>query len=395
MSMDMLTRDEVMRLIARHDRYCVSIYMPTPRNGSETLEGPIGLKNLLRAAEDRLVALGVSGHETMELLGPARALLHDRIFWQRAGEGLAIFLAPGTARILRLPWAFELFVAVGERHHVVPLLHLEAGEERFYILALSENDVRLLDATRDHVRSVDTGDAPTSLEEALANDDPDPQFQYHTAAPPPGHGGGLAGGVHGYGVGVNEPKTDLARYCRRVDTALAPWLHAGHEPLVLAGVDSLTTIFAAVTHAKHLVATRIAGNPDALLKDELRRRAWRIVRPLFAAGRDEAVMRCAEHLAKADGLAAGSPESIVSAAHAGRIATLFLADGAHVWGTYDPATAAIHTHLREQRGDDDLLDLAAVRTLEHRGDVQFLEARSVPGGGPGAALLRPARAARP
>ena len=395
MSIDVLTRDDVMRLIARHDRYCVSLYMPTPRTGSETLEGPIGLKNLLRQAEDRLTTLGVSGHDAAELLSPARALLHDRIFWQRPGEGLALFLAPGTARILRLPWAFLTFVHVGERHHVVPLLQFEAGEDRFFILALSENDVRLLEATRDHVRWVDTGNAPTSLDEALAYDDPDPQFQYHTASAPPGPGGGLAGGIHGHGVGVNDHKTDLERFCRRVDAALAPWLHAGTQPVVLAGVESLTTIFASVTGARHLAATHVAGNPDALLKDELRRRAWRIVKPLLASKRDEAAGRCVDHLARADGLAVASPETIVPAAHSGRIATLFLAGGEHVWGTFEPSTGATRTHVRPAPGDEDLLDLAAVRTLEHGGDVQVLETRSVPGGGPGAALLRPARGGRP
>lgn len=76
------------------------------------------------------------------------------------------------------------------------------------------------------------------------------------------------------------------------------------------------------------------------------------------------------------------------AADSGRVATLFVADDVHLWGTYDPATGATHVHTDEEPGDDELIDLAAARTLINRGTVYTVRRRDVPGGRSAAAVLR-------
>ena len=49
--MDILTRAELEQLMHREQQWCVSIYMPTHRTGSETQQDPLWLKNLLGEAE--------------------------------------------------------------------------------------------------------------------------------------------------------------------------------------------------------------------------------------------------------------------------------------------------------------------------------------------------------
>jgi hypothetical protein len=46
-------------------------------------------------------------------------------------------------------------VIVSERFHVKPLLPLLSGDGRFYVLALSQNEIRLLQGTRYSVEQVD------------------------------------------------------------------------------------------------------------------------------------------------------------------------------------------------------------------------------------------------
>lgn len=192
----------------------------------------------------------------------------------------------------------------------------------------------------------------------------------------------------GHGSGLHAIKLDLERFFRRLDAGLAARMHDEHAPLVLAGVHYLLPIYRGVSTYPHLVDAVLEGNPDGLSAAELQRRAWPLVWPLFAAAREEAASRCRELLAKGDGRAAGSVEAIMPAADSGRVATLFVADGTHLWGTYDSATAVTSVHADEELGDDELIDLAAARTFLNRGTVYAVRPEDVPGGMPTAAVLR-------
>jgi hypothetical protein len=58
-----------------------------------------------------------------------------------------MFSAPDVFRHYRLPFPFQEFVVVTERFHVKPLLPLLSGDGQFYLLALSQNGVRVLQGT--------------------------------------------------------------------------------------------------------------------------------------------------------------------------------------------------------------------------------------------------------
>ena len=58
--MDILTKVELEGLMRKEQQWCVSIYLPTHRTGTETQQDPIRLKNLLREAEKHLSAQGVA-----------------------------------------------------------------------------------------------------------------------------------------------------------------------------------------------------------------------------------------------------------------------------------------------------------------------------------------------
>ena len=115
---------------------------------------PIRLKNLIRRAEESLVAAGIRRPDASEVLRPARELIEDEAFWRHQSDGLALFLRTGWFRCYRLPLRFEETVVVSDRFHVSPLLPLLSGDGRFFVLALSENEARLLAGTRFAVHEV-------------------------------------------------------------------------------------------------------------------------------------------------------------------------------------------------------------------------------------------------
>jgi hypothetical protein len=57
--MDILTRAELEQLMRKEQQWCVSIYMPTHRTGTDAQQDLIQLKNLLREAEKQLSAQGI------------------------------------------------------------------------------------------------------------------------------------------------------------------------------------------------------------------------------------------------------------------------------------------------------------------------------------------------
>lgn len=74
---------------------------------------------------------------------PAENLLRDEDFWQHQSDGLAVFLSPGSFRAHRLPSRFDEILVIADKFQIKPLLPLFNRNVKFYILALSMNEVRL------------------------------------------------------------------------------------------------------------------------------------------------------------------------------------------------------------------------------------------------------------
>lgn len=224
--MDLFTHDDLKTLLARHGAPCLSIFQPTRRGGGE--EDPIRWKAHLAEAETMLAAAGVGASEIKKMLAPARRLLEDDSFWKHQCDGLAFFLAPRFQRLYRLPLAFENLVVVGDRFHVTPVLPLLSGNGRFYVLALSQHGVRLLQGTRDRVSEVDLKGVPRSLAEALLIHEAKEPFSFHGRRA--GEGAGSWGGIfHGHGVGIDDSKDELLHYFQKIDRGLHPVLRDESE----------------------------------------------------------------------------------------------------------------------------------------------------------------------
>jgi len=91
-----------------------------------------------------------------------------------------MFLSPEVFRAYMLPYVFKELVIVADRFHIRPLLPLLSGDGRFYILALSQNKVRLLQGTHYSVNEVPLTDVPKNLAETLRDDDSWKGLQMHS-----------------------------------------------------------------------------------------------------------------------------------------------------------------------------------------------------------------------
>jgi hypothetical protein len=361
--------------------YSVSIYLPTHVAGAEIQQDPILLKNLLGEAKEKLLTMGMPKRDVETTLQEASALLeHDR-FWRYQNQGLALFLTQEDTHIYRLPRQFEPMVKIDQRFYLKPLLPFFFDDRYFFILALSQNQVRFFQSTRYQISEIEVEDMPTSLAEALRYDDPEKQLQFHNVS-----GSGSQPMYHGNGSSSDGSKDDIQRFLNHVSHGLHPYLADEDAPLVLASVDYLQPIFKTVCKYAHILDQGVTGNPDIIPPDELREAAWPLVAQLIEQSHAEALEQY--QTVQGTGQASDRPAQIVSAAHRGQIDTLFLAADAYLCGRIDDASGQVEIHDQPEPEDQDLIDVAAVSTALQGGKVYFLDHESMPNKASAAAIFR-------
>lgn len=376
--MDILHPKKLQELLNKDKGICASIYLPTHKVGREQQQDPVRFKNLLNEAREKLKDLGMRSQEVNAFMKPADDLLVNMDFWQHQSNGLAVFISPDIFETYRLPIEFDTLLVIAQNFHIKPILPFVSGNDHFYILALSQKEIRLLRADRHHISEVDLGNTPTSLREALWFDDPEKQLQFHTSTATPGGMNTRPSIFHGQGVTDDDSKTELLRYFQKVDRGVMDILGQEKAPLILAGVDYLLPIYQEASSYQYLVEDVLTGNPEELSNVDLHKATWELVQPILQQGLEDALRRYQELSGSGSELASNNLTKISAASHHGQVGFLFTAQGVQVWGRYDEDKLSIEQHLEFQPGDQDLLDLAAVNTLLNGGKVFVLKPKEMP-----------------
>ena len=387
----LLSRTELKELMQKHNEWHVSIYVPTHQAGVEVLENTIRFRNLLDRAGEQLVKGGLRRPEVEALLGPARALVNDELFWQRQSSGLAVFLAEGLARKYRLPLEFDELVVATDRFHIKPLLSVLSNNGRFYVLALNQHESRLFQATRHLIGGIDLDDMediPETIVEILKWEDPEMQLQLHTTSSHTLHQG-VEAVFHGHGMAMeDDPKERLLRYFQRLDAGISDLLAGDDAPLVPVADGFVLARYREANTYPHLTEDGVDIVPKQLGPMELHHQAWGIVQPFFARAENRA-REVYRHLEGNDSERASNDlREIVPAAVFGRVEGLFVSRDDHRWGVFDATTGEVDQHAEQQVGDADLLDLAAANTVINGGWLFVVDPVDVPGGAAAAAVLR-------
>src|SRR5690554_1155008 len=215
--MDLITMEKLRQISTIRSPWCVSLFMPTHRAGREMEQDPIRFKNLLRKAEEQLLASGLRSPEVQEMLKKPQRLLQDRDFWQQQSDGLALFFTEDLLHYYRLPVEFAETTVLTDRFHVKPLLPILAKDSTFYILALSQNQLRLLEGTRHTVDEMDLGDTPETLAATFLDGFPEKQLQSHTSSP--SAGGTRSPLFHGHDPS-DDTKKHIQQWFRTIDKAV-------------------------------------------------------------------------------------------------------------------------------------------------------------------------------
>jgi hypothetical protein len=391
--MSLISIEEIKLLLEQPKQNSVSIYMPIQVAGPEVRQNAIRFKNLIKEAEAHLIDAGLEQNEAMELLEQAHQI-DQPTFWEEIGaQGLAIFASQETFRYYTLPVNFDELVVVTDRFHIKPLLPIINGNGRFYLLALSQKDVKFFEGTRYSLEEVEVENMPKSLDAALGYDETAKEGQFRIATSKGSTSNPFSnsqpGTFHGQGSpDRDEHQKDILQFFYMVDEALHEKLREQQAPLVLAGVEYLLPLYRQANTYQHLIQESITGNTKIESTQELHEQAWPIVEANFQKSQQEVVARFNELFGSNTGKASNNIKEIIPAAYYQRVDSLLVTVGQQQWGLFDPTSETVYLHQQEETGDEDLLDFAAAHTLLNGGTVYAVSQEQVPYSSPVAAIFR-------
>ncbi len=380
--MDKFDRATIQRLTDDNDGPCVSIFMETHLVGKDAEQDAIRLKNLVREAERRLSGHWLSAPKARDLLQRVSSLPLNLSFWQDRRQGLAVFVSPTSFDALRVNRPLAEHLSVANRFRVRPLLPLLEDKLSFYLLVVSENRVACYAIDDQSIEQVTIPDLPTSLNDSLADTSRTPVMQAHTAM----HGvsGKQAAVFHGQGGQADRTKDMQLAFCAQIDNAVTRWLRDSTRLLLLACVESLAAIYRQKNSYSGLLPELLAGNWDRSNERDLQQRATSIVAPIIAAEAAKLATRYQQQVGTPNAL--DDPVQVVEAALQGRVDTLFYDAKCELYGAGEPSGNKYT--ITGSSDDEDLVDLAAVATLRHRGTIQNMATGDLCTNSPLAAILR-------
>lgn len=371
-----LTAQLLTELGAADQSPCLSVYQPTHRRHPENQQDPIRFRNLIRELRTSLGnAHSAAAIDT--LLKPFNDLAEDATFWNHTLDGLAVLGSPLLFRVVRLQRPVAELVIVADTFHTKPLRRQLQSTDRFQVLGLSRNSVRLFEGNRDALDEIDlSSGVPRTMKDALGDELTRPHTTVRTFDG--GQGAGAMNVHHGHGGRKDESEIDTERFFREVDRAvLEHHSRPSGLPLMLAALPEHQGVFRPLSHNEFLSPRGLDINPDTISIEELRERAWKVAEPEYAArmsGLTEQVVAAASKDTGSMDLA-----TVAHAAAAAQVARLLVESGRQIPGRINPTTGAIEPAEAGNTQVDDMLDDLAELVSLKGGEVFVVPAEHMPG----------------
>ena len=368
-----------LKEIALEKGPCLTITLPIAASDNVSEQDSRRLKSALQSAESLLAGHGWKALKIREFLDPIRQM--ESSSWGAQGGSLVVLRSSEHFQYFRIHGQLSDSVTLAEHFQVLPYLRTLQEEQRhFYVLALSQNHVRLLRCTNHSSEDVPLPPkTPSSIEEWLNTRTP-------TSSPDRGQNKAReAGASEGTFTSTHDRDRfdpHIANFFHQVSAGVSQVLRNEIAPLILVGVDFEISMYRNINSYPHLAAEHVEGSPESLKGGEMHARALRAADKAFEEPMKKA-LELYERFAGSERVA-GEPANVVKVAAEGRVAHLFVEEGARQLGHWDNNTFRATT---EGEGED-LINIATLQTLAHGGEVWVTSRDKVPNGHSVAALLR-------
>lgn len=366
---DIPTQPEIGRLVSERGAALVSLYLKTTPETQHIDAARTRLKQLATDAVAQLEEAGVPKRTIWPIEEQLHDLMDDDDFWRVQANSLAIFVTPDSLRSYRLPNHLSETVQVSDRFHIKPLLRAVSMPQHAFVLALAENEVRVVEVL---------GDQPAQ-EIRVPNMPKDAASVAGTANVNSRSYSGRQGGGEGQ-------KHHLRQYCRAIDAALRGLLAGRHEPLILAATDPLLSMYRTINSYPHLAAEAITTSPVRVPAHDLGTHAREVLDGINAASVAAFGDLYAER--ENEGRATTQVARAARAATFGAVDTLLVDMDSIVPGVVDDTTGEITFDKDESAVTYGVIDEIAGRVIAHGGRVIAVRRADIPQEAELAAVLR-------
>jgi hypothetical protein len=364
--------DDRKWLLAAHDP-AVTVYRTSRAKDEE----------LLKALEQRLHGYDIEPDQRHALLASAKAALDSS---DLATGDMVLFLTEDRTLVRPMVQLAQDEIAVGQRFLLRPVLGLLGPEDRFHILAMSAGSTRLIDATRDGWREATPPGVPRSIDEVAALTDTQTTRQASPSGRG-GNGGAVSATPHSYESPEELHKAQLLEHVRRVGKAVQHHLAGDTAPVVLVAESEVAGHLRKLNHWAELLPDFVSRNPAGMSGRSLHEAAVALL-PSEDAEAEPVLDRIRARLGTAESNVAIKLEEILAAARDGRIDSLVFAADQTIWGHFDERKGTVAAKGTDSGSEEDLLNLAAVMTMESGGRAFGLPRDKLPRQVPAAATLR-------
>lgn len=366
---DVPTQPEFKKLNSVRADFCVSIYLTTTPLSQNIDASRIELGNLAKQAHAQLEAAGADKRRLADLMEYFDDLADDDEFWRLQANSLAVLATPDGVRTFRLANALSPMVQVSDRFHLKPLLRAITFPHSAFVLALSENAVRLVEVFSELppvTVKVDglPKDAASAAGKSTLND------RSHSRR------------VHG-SEGQN---VRLRQYARQVDSAVRAVLAGRDTPLILAATGRMASVFQSVCNYPNLLSDRIDDSPDRISDAELADAARPILDAFY---RNEISELQGLYKARAEqGRATSELSDAARAATYGAIEAMLVDIDSVLPGSLDEVTGELTLADSSDATSYEVVDEIAGRALTSGAKVLGVRKDDLPEKGELAAILR-------
>ena len=361
-------------LAANHSVHCVSIYLPMNKKGKEQNEhlAQETLKQCIKDVHKTLQKYQLSNAEIVTYLKPIETLIADVELWRNPSEGLAIFLDKKGFHYYILPIPFLAKTQVASSFYLQPLLPLFEEETMYYLLELSQDYVKLYEAsayglTNLHIKNL----APDTLEKAVGFDFKQKMLQFRS-----GQDAFSAGSFHGHGEGKDDDKKEIFTFLKVIDKAVNKAIKNNKAPLVIASTNNVFYNYMQINTYSNLYTKNCKGDPELKNKTNLHKASLKLIKPYFEETKKQQLTQFQElfHTSKVS----YQLNEIIPAAISGKIDTLFVEKNSDEFGLYNVENGNLILDTKKEIQNSSLTNLAAVQTFLNKGNVYELDSKEMP-----------------
>jgi hypothetical protein len=345
----MICRSDLKRLQARQDYPSISLLAPTHRTAPASQRDRIVVKNLQAEGLERLLG-EFKKRDVAPIVNNLNKLV-DKVDWEHALDGLALFAGRDVAQAVYLPFRVKPRVVIDATFATRDLVFTLNRSPRYHVLVLTEKPTRLFEATTNVLTEYTTKPFP----------------MVHKG---PGGASKLPGGQ---GINRSAVRDEAHReFFRKVDEALAAIQKEDPLPVVVVGVDRYLAFYQEVTRDPDAIVGYVSGSYDDPNPAALGKLTW----PVFKAGstmrRTRALVRLKEAVSvnrHASGII-----QVWRAAFEKRVQTLLVEADFHYPADVNPTGDSLLPYTKKGPAAlDDAVDEVIERVLADGGEVFFYD----------------------